>query len=1764
MARKSAPLKNTSGEGFEFADRVAAGFLVQMLSMGFPLGTDVGHVVRLDWEVKESGWHLDDLLLRLRTSEGERFCAISVKSGDELNSNGFSASFAADSWDQWIQGPGNPFERGRDFLGLAVSRLASGVEKAWSDLQKRRMPAERLAATVTTARHSNALQRKIFASLETASVAPKGDGSNQTEVAELLSHIRVFVWDQPAEERAIHASRDLTIGKSPEDGLRLWKRLVELARESRVAGGGLTVESLVRTLRPDFDLRDYPDYEASWESLDRISQANRGLVRDKAGLDVRFDLSEQENILRQKLSSDRFVAILAESGAGKSALASGFLASAKTAERYIWLKPSQLSRGSQRELGQHLGLRHQIATLIRNSTRASGILVLDGFEQFEGDALDRALELVRELAGDAAGGWRLVITCQTLRWQDRRRRLLDAGVSSVAEMVFAGPTFEQIRRALKDIPGMTSVLLRPELRDVLLNLATLDQVVKTAMTQPFSTTRSWIGESEVIDWVWAYWSGSDAKRFARAELLRTLSEKEGTHLSGAVRLEDVSHDRLELLGELCDANLLRVDEDSVQFAHDIMADWARYQVLKAAGAEASGKIKALAGAPRWERAIRLYAQSLAEQGSGLDKWNSVFETFGGQDSDSMIAADCFIDSLILATNSVALLEQRWPFLLSNDAALLKRMLKRMLIVATVPHPSIEQIEDQELRKDAHKYLRLPIPIYWIGFLSALAGHSEDVVKLACIGAAKVCGLYLSTVPQGFVGREEAAHLAVRLAQEIQGELAEGVYLLDNVERPVYEALFYAAFDFPDEVAEIALELCHRRPEPEHATKRRIAADEEQRRVQKEYEAKHPEKWRRPPAPFYSFSEGAVRPPSPNGPLERVGSSFISAVMDTPSFEFLIVARPQIAQEVLLAVCIEEPTESRESLISRMQDVGLSNWEEGYPAVYFKGPFLKFLERSPDRGLHTILTLVNFATDRWLENSVGPEPTPADVERHSFEFVIDGQPRQWHGDANVFHWHRFMPDEGNAVGCALMALEKYLYDSTEAKRDVSPIIQTILSNATSVAFAGVLTTVGLRFPALFRNVLQPLLTNPWCFFAQLNESLQEGSNSSSIAMVPWANKGKQVIQKVSDWNQMQHRRYRLQDVIQWLMVQDPALMAFLGICSARWKETWAEEIRDPDIDTEQLEFLIARFDPANYERATLPDGSPGMRVHLPKNLQQKTEDKAEEQVLNGLVLSLPLRARKALSDGDDSWNVQAKELMAALHRIDESDVNSEQVKLYGQRALAGGVAVLLTRERDWLKANPDAEAWCVELLARGTGSADHDGFSVPQSIGDTWEEAFRGEAALVLLCERDDEWVRRAVFDGVTGFFYESTRLVMNVAYKRRGALGERFDELLNLVILWAAVRNGANFVVREIPGDVLKPYKEALFRRYQSGRLKGPAIPLARAQLLGRRLADRASRKGPYRRIRETRNRRAGAARERHDRTVYRPPMDLDLSVLEKGFSFLTEISTADAGEAERLARYFRDLFALQMRSVPVVEDTDDWELDPYEREFENWIMRFAAVFVAKAERSETARAVYAPVIDLSVHARYWVEDFLHAWFRYGLSHAKSEKAFAARWREIVEYALAASSWNREKCRRWFYLDHLANELIGITGEPTLRVSGEEFRGAIREMTPTLDRWCNRWLESARVTAHFAYFLSTPAGQEMLPHGIVKIAAAVKTFSDSDWTERDLKFALSKALISCWEHDSDEVRRNGGVGRAFHDLLNRLCSMLVEEALHLRSRVAEQ
>jgi hypothetical protein len=104
MPRESAPTKATGGGGYTFADKVAAGFLAQLLQRAFPLGPDFGPVSEVHFEARDTGQILDDLLLVLKRGTDTTRCAISVKSNRQLAKNGFDAEFVQDAWDQWNGG----------------------------------------------------------------------------------------------------------------------------------------------------------------------------------------------------------------------------------------------------------------------------------------------------------------------------------------------------------------------------------------------------------------------------------------------------------------------------------------------------------------------------------------------------------------------------------------------------------------------------------------------------------------------------------------------------------------------------------------------------------------------------------------------------------------------------------------------------------------------------------------------------------------------------------------------------------------------------------------------------------------------------------------------------------------------------------------------------------------------------------------------------------------------------------------------------------------------------------------------------------------------------------------------------------------------------------------------------------------------------------------------------------------------------------------------------------------------------------------------------------------------------------------------------------------------------------------------------------------------------------------------------------------------------------------------------------------------------
>lgn len=75
MSRETAPTKATGGGGYTFADKVAAGFLVQLLRRTFPMEPDFGPIAEVHFEARDAGQVLDDLLLILKrgTEASARF-----------------------------------------------------------------------------------------------------------------------------------------------------------------------------------------------------------------------------------------------------------------------------------------------------------------------------------------------------------------------------------------------------------------------------------------------------------------------------------------------------------------------------------------------------------------------------------------------------------------------------------------------------------------------------------------------------------------------------------------------------------------------------------------------------------------------------------------------------------------------------------------------------------------------------------------------------------------------------------------------------------------------------------------------------------------------------------------------------------------------------------------------------------------------------------------------------------------------------------------------------------------------------------------------------------------------------------------------------------------------------------------------------------------------------------------------------------------------------------------------------------------------------------------------------------------------------------------------------------------------------------------------------------------------------------------------------------------------------------------------------------
>jgi hypothetical protein len=531
----------------------------------------------------------------------------------------------------------------------------------------------------------------------------------------------------------------------------------------------------------------------------------------------------------------------------------------------------------------------------------------------------------------------------------------------------------------------------------------LDWVLRTNLVQSLSSEPGKrIGETGLISLIWEHWIGKD-RRLQRDRLLRELGEHEGEKLSGAVSVDAIKDVQLlDLLETLSNEDLVRITLPSVRFTHDLIGDWARFRALSNLDGNSIARIRSLVQIPRWNRGIRLYAQSLLEGKADLADWNKALADLDAPDAESKVTRDLFLEALIFAADAIPLLEAAWPNLIADKGKLLNRLMDRLLFVASFPDPRLRSFVSEENAEASESWFRIPMPLYWIPALFVLSVHADDVATVALKRGAEVCTLYLRSMPAEMPGRKEAANLSIVLARELQDQVAAWPYS-GRDSKAVYEAMLFGAGEYPDSVAQVALEIAGRRAEPDHAVDSRERAEEEAAAREARWRREHPEEYEQHRAAVMALPGGSYfpsrrRPPLPDGPQRPIPEGFRSAVMDWGALTTLMALRPEAAKEILLAVCLEDPDHHDDD--GPIRSFGLEWWHNGFPPIYLKGPFYTFLQQSPQAALDTIVKLSNIVTEQGLR-AEGIDPLKADHrERHALKFTVKDRAVYWFGNGQI--------------------------------------------------------------------------------------------------------------------------------------------------------------------------------------------------------------------------------------------------------------------------------------------------------------------------------------------------------------------------------------------------------------------------------------------------------------------------------------------------------------------------------------------------------------------------------------------------------------------------------------------------------------------------------------------------------------------------------------------------------------------------------------------
>ena len=1780
MNKKSTSVTLTGGAGFNFEDYVAAYFMIHLLSNVPPIDTGFGVVVSVDFQVSESGWLLDDLLITGKGNEELlRRLSISVKRDKQVTKNEFPPHFVEAIWKQWLETQSNPFVKDQDLLCLAVGKMADTVKEAWDEMLSQALSTspDRMAERLSPQSTSNSkIQKNIFNSLHCQKNLKQENNTEDVDTARLLKHVRLLHFDFQSSQSSdkkegIKLCRDCLSSGSIDEAKELWDKLVEIAADLRTRGGTIDRTQLIKKLHK-FKLTEFPDFRSDWNILQKVSEDGIAGVRTEIGHGVVISREAIINQINHKLNNLRIQVMLGESGSGKSALAKT-IAGSRIYDKVIWFNNENLNGQGLHQVSRKLGLQHDLTKLLPAAGNLKALLVLDAVEKFSKDCLRNTAKLIDSLNLDEEGSrWFVLLTVQPLNWMNIQQELHLNGLKLSKEIVTMVelPDQQELTPVFHKLPTIKPLMLRPGLQRLLRNFKILDWIAR-ALDNQQPALSYWVSESDLINWLWNSWVKTGKEQYVRAGLLKKIGEKEAQSFAGGVPLHDLTSDENRVLAELEGSQLLRVKEERVYFTHDLLGDWSRlHKLIGLNELERAETLKILAEIPRWHHAVRLYGLRILEQELDSTRWFKLYQQLSGASTHGSVAADIILEAVALSTNASILLECVWPHLSTENGVLLNKLIKRFRHVASFPDHIVQSsTNDDDLKIWFAASFRIPYWPYWGPMLTFLHSHAEEVKKIAFHSISELCLLWLSQIPveishgTAFPWRREAAELALLAAREVQGLKAEDVSFHDGHDDAPYEAFLYAAPEFPEKVSALALELAQRRPPAPEIQQRseeivRRRSEEHKKRLKEdtEYREQFEDRAKIP----HIFSPGPRLAPWPDGPADRIDEAFRKACIKTKALYFLMKYRPEVAKEVLLALCIEPPRYQyyQNDPLKTFKFATSVDYEGNF---FLHRPFLLFLQTSPIAAIEVIVKLVNFATERWLDLYRAHPGNGVDNdinEEQTIDLWIGDNKYKWIGNNQIFGWYRSYLISANYVVSVLMALEKWFYDEVDAGRDITKWVNKIFKESRSTAFVGVFVALAKKQPELLLNCLRPILSI-WQIFSWDLQLIHSGWGIPLYGL----NIGEKTFNMIKDWDQLPHRKIKILDQVIELMLSNHEFRIYLK----KIKRKWRKALNHMN-DRKDFELLIEYLNPDNYKPSNNKTNNTFL-FEWPEHLRDYIKINAERSSYNMTIINFPIHCQQILDDNQPLDSENLEQHWEMLQDIADSFETQDQEAELHYNAVMSGIAVLVSLHSDWLRKEPEKEQWCKNQIQQIiTKKHSIKQFNIPDSnLEINWLNFF-GEIAVCYLVENtSDKQAKDFLFQSVFAPHYSPIKRVCKVSFQKRLKLGEEFRRILNLCKLWSGIRCAIIKCQQlNIQSVRLQEWPKEVYQSFKNCTLQVSPIPLCEIAAKSKDIIREAEneysiehREDPYASF-------IGAPLTpvQFEKIANRNHSGLDWQVLQAAYSWIPDLDeAANEDERKQWIAIQRELLELELTYLRNEERKPNGEIHGTPYEFEFWVFSLIARLIPKLKADEKPEEFWKPILDLGASAHYWIDRFLCSWFKEGLNVAASTQVFADHWCSMILYALSSPLWrNDDSVPCYHRLTELHIQLMGL-GFCAEVIGQQEYSDMITELIPLYEKWAGEWLNKIITAKAFAAFILKPAAKQMIIPGIKWLNKGINQIHLSQWKFYSLSESLLSVLWSCWKKYRPEVESKSDVKSAFLDILNLLISQNDENALELRDQIIQ-